>query len=143
MRYWGDGLRFVVPVRNISSAPSPKCFGFKRGIIRLNAVNDRVAGIGQMAVPGTPRDSLHILDALNILDALMNGGGVKPEMPATGNASYSTSCSASSRSWATRSAPGSKIWTRRRFWRATMPDISPGPSAYGVVVAGPARRSEC
>ncbi len=50
-----DGLRFVVPVRTISSAPSPKYFGFKRGITWLNAVNDQVAGIGQMGVPGTPR----------------------------------------------------------------------------------------
>lgn len=37
-----------------------------------------------MVVPGTPRDSLHILDALLNLD-----GGVKPEMVATDNASYS------------------------------------------------------
>lgn len=39
VRLWGegllasvDGLRFVVPVRTISAAPSPKYFGFKRGI---------------------------------------------------------------------------------------------------------------
>ncbi len=39
VRYWGDGLlasvdglRFVVPVRTINAAPSPKYFGFKRGI---------------------------------------------------------------------------------------------------------------
>ncbi|WP_443743025.1 Tn3 family transposase [Streptomyces rhizosphaericus] len=82
VQFWGngllasvDGLRFVVPVRTISSAPSPKYFGFKRGITWLNAVNDQVAGIGQMVVPGTPHDSLHILDALLNLD-----GGVKPEM---------------------------------------------------------------
>ncbi|CAG6391949.1 hypothetical protein SCOCK_140147 [Actinacidiphila cocklensis] len=37
-----------------------------------------------MIVPGTPRDSLHILEALLNLD-----GGVKPEMVATDNASYS------------------------------------------------------
>ncbi len=61
---------------------SPKYFGFKRGITWLNAVNDQVAGIGQMVVPGTPRDSLHILDASLNLD-----GGVKPEMVATDNAS--------------------------------------------------------
>lgn len=42
------------------------------------------ASPSQMVVPGTPRDSLHILDALLNLD-----GGVKPEMVATGNASYS------------------------------------------------------
>lgn len=48
-----DGLRFVVPVRTINAGPSPKYFGHKRGITWLNAVNDQVAGIGQMVVPGT------------------------------------------------------------------------------------------
>ena len=59
-RAWGgglrasvDGLRFVVPVRTINAGPSPKYFGCKRGITWLNAVNDQVAGIGQMVVPGT------------------------------------------------------------------------------------------
>lgn len=92
MKFWGDGLlasvnglRFVVPVRTVSAAPSPKYFGFKRGITWLNAVSDQVTGIGQMVVPGTPRDSPHILDALLNLD-----GGVKPEMVATDNASAKT-----------------------------------------------------
>jgi TnpA family transposase len=49
-----------------------------RGITWLNAVNDQVAGIGQMVVPGTPRDSLHILDTLLNLDP-----GVKRNMIAT------------------------------------------------------------
>jgi hypothetical protein len=113
VRFWGegllasvDGLRFVVPVRTVSAAPSPKYFGFKRGITWLNAVNDQVAGIGQMVVPGTPRDSLHILDALLNLD-----GGVKrrwwpPTTPRT-----PTWCSACSRFSATTSARGSATWT--------------------------------
>lgn len=91
VKFWGegllasvDGLRFVVPKRTVNAGPSPKYYHFKRGITWLNAVNDQVAGIGQMVVPGTPRDSLHILDALLNLDA-----GVKPEMVATDNASYS------------------------------------------------------
>jgi TnpA family transposase len=61
VEFWGagllasvDGLRFVVPVRTVSAAPSPKYFGFKRGITWLNAVNDQVAGIGQMVVPRHP-----------------------------------------------------------------------------------------
>lgn len=90
VKFWGkgllasvDGLRFVVPVRSISTAPSPKYFAKKNGITWLNAINDQVIGIGQMVVPGTPRDSLFILDALLNLD-----GGVKPEMVATDNASY-------------------------------------------------------
>ncbi|MFJ4884646.1 Tn3 family transposase [Streptomyces sp. NPDC088731] len=113
VRHWGegllasvDGLRFQVPVRTINAAPSPKCFGFKRGITWLNAVNDQVAGIGQMVVPGTPRDSLHILDALLNLD-----GGVKPEMVATDNASYSDMVfgGACSRSSATTSAHRNRV----------------------------------
>jgi len=38
-----DGLRFVVPVRTLNAGPSPKYFGYKRGITWLNAVNDQVA----------------------------------------------------------------------------------------------------
>lgn len=90
VEHWGegllasvDGLRFVVPKRTINAGPSPKYYHFKRGITWLNAVNDQVAGIGQMVVPGTPRDSLHILDTLLNLDA-----GVKPDMVATDNASH-------------------------------------------------------
>lgn len=48
-----DGLRFVVPSRTINAGPSPKYYGFKRGITWLNAVNDQVSGIGAMVVPGT------------------------------------------------------------------------------------------
>jgi TnpA family transposase len=89
VQFWGkgllasvDGLRFVVPTRSINAAPSPKYFAKKKGITWLNAINDQVIGIGQMVVPGTPRDSLFILDALLNLD-----GGVRPEMVATDNAS--------------------------------------------------------
>lgn len=41
-------------------------------------MNDQVARIRQLVVPGTPRDLLHIVDGLLNLD-----GGVKPEMSAT------------------------------------------------------------
>ncbi len=97
-RAWGGGLlasagglRFVVPVRTINAGPSPKYFGCKRGITWLNAVNDQVAGIGQMVVPGTPRDSLFILDTLLNLDA-----GPKPEVVAPTTppaATWSSACS--------------------------------------------------
>ena len=49
----------------------------------LNAINDQVAGIGATVVPGTMRDSLHILDTM------LNHAGPKPEMVATDTASYS------------------------------------------------------
>ncbi|MER6923781.1 Tn3 family transposase, partial [Streptomyces spiralis] len=131
VRYWGDGLlasvdglRFVVPVRTISAAPSPKYFGFKRGITWLNAVNDQVAGIGQMIVPGTPRDSLHILDALLNLD-----GGVKPEMVATDNASYSDMVFGLFKILGYNFSPRFRDLDDQRFWRATMPGVEAG--SYG------------
>lgn len=131
VRYWGDGLlasvdglRFVVPVRTISAAPSPKYFGFKRGITWLNAVNDQVAGIGQMVVPGTPRDSLHILDALLNLD-----GGVKPEMVATDNASYSDMVFGLFKILGYNFSPRFRDLEDQRFWRATMPGVETG--TYG------------
>lgn len=90
-RTWGgglvasvDGLRFVVPVHSLHSAPAPQYFGFKRGMTWLNAVNDQVMGIGATIVPGAPRDSPYILDALLNLD-----GGPKPEMIVTDQGSYS------------------------------------------------------
>ncbi|MFE9694545.1 Tn3 family transposase [Micromonospora sp. NPDC005806] len=67
-----DGLRFVVPVQTIQAAPSPRFFGYKRGITWLNAVNDRFAGLGAIIIPGSMRDSLHVLDA-----------GPRPEMVTT------------------------------------------------------------
>lgn len=133
VRFWGegllasvDGLRFVVPVRTISSAPSPRYFGFKRGITWLNAVNDQVAGIGQMVVPGTPRDSLHILDALLNLD-----GGVRPEMVATDNASYSDMVFGLFKILGYNFSPRFRDLDDQRFWRASMPGVETG--TYGVL----------
>lgn len=133
VRFWGDGLlasadglRFQVPVRTINAAPSPKYFGFKRGITWLNAVNDQVAGIGQMVVPGTPRDSPHILDALLNLD-----GGVKPEMVATDNASYSDMVFGPFKILGYNFSPRFRDLDDQRFWRATMPGVETG--SYGAV----------
>ncbi|WP_260476484.1 transposase [Streptomyces sp. WAC 06783] len=79
-----NGLRFVVPVRTYRQPGAiAEVLRFKRGITWLNAVNDQVAGIGQMAVPGIPRVFLHILDALRTWT------GAKSEVVATGHASYS------------------------------------------------------
>ncbi len=121
-----DGLRFVVPVRTVSAAPSPKYFGFKRGITWLNAVDDQVAGIGQTVVPGTPRDLLHILDALLNLD-----GGVKPEMVANDNASYSDKVFGLFKILGYNFSPRFRDLEDQRFWRATMPGVETG--TYGAV----------
>ena len=78
-RLWGgglvasaDGVRFVVPVQTINALPSPRYFGKRRGVTWLNAINDQVAGIGAVVVPGTMRDSLNILDTMLNLDAGRN-----------------------------------------------------------------------
>jgi TnpA family transposase len=119
-QYWGggmlasvDGLRFVVPARTINAAPSPKYYGYKRGITWLNAVNDQVSGIGAMVVPGTPRDSLFILDTLLNLD-----GGVKPEMIATDHASYSDMVFGLFKMLGYRFSPRLRDLSDQRFWRA-------------------------
>jgi TnpA family transposase len=112
-----DGLRFVVPTRTIHGAPSPKYFGYKRGLTWLNAVNDQVSGIGAMVVPGTPRDSLFILDTLLNLD-----GGVKPEMIATDHASYSDAVFGLFKILGYRFAPRFRDLSDQRFWRADLPD---------------------
>jgi len=139
-RAWGGGLlasagglRFVVPVRTINAGPSPKYFGCKRGITWLNAVNDQVAGIGQMVVPGTPRDSLFILDPLLNLDA-----GPKPEVVATGNASCSDMVFGVFAILNYRFAPRFADLPGQRYWRAALPeplpadvDLSPGQQAIG------------
>lgn len=129
--HWGegllasvDGLRFVVPKRTINAGPSPKYYHFKPGITWLNAVNDQVAGIGQMVVPGTPRDSLHILDTLLNLDA-----GVKPEMVAIDNASYSDMVFGLFSMLGYNFSPRFRDLADQRFWRAEMPGVETG--GYG------------
>ncbi len=123
-----DGLRFVVPVQTINAGPSPKYFGYKRGITLLNAVNDQVMGIGQMVVPGTPRDSLFILDTLINIDA-----GPKPEVVTTDQASDSDMVFGIFSMLGYRFAPRFADLGDQRFWRADLPDgTTPG---YGPLEA--------
>ncbi len=67
-RSWGggevasaDGLRFVVPVRTIHSGPNPRYFGRERGVTWYNLASDQFTGLNAITVPGTLRDSLHLL----------------------------------------------------------------------------------
>ncbi|WUP38638.1 transposase [Streptomyces europaeiscabiei] len=69
-----------------------------------------------MVVPGTPRDSLFILDALLNLD-----GGVKPEMVATDNAAYSDMVFGIFKMLGYRFSPRFKDLEDQRFWKAQMP----------------------
>ncbi|MBW4040210.1 MAG: Tn3 family transposase [Acidobacteria bacterium] len=56
-----DGLRFVVPVRTIHSGPNPRYFGRERGITWYNLASNQFTGLNAITVPGTLRDSLHLL----------------------------------------------------------------------------------
>lgn len=81
-----------------------------------------------MVVPGTPRDSLHILDTLLNLD-----GGVKPEMVATDNASYSDMVFGLFKILGYNFSPRSADLDDQRFWRAEMDGIETG--GYGPLEA--------
>jgi TnpA family transposase len=122
-----DGLRFVVPVSSINTAPSPKYYGYKRGITWLNSVNDQVAGIGQLVVKGTDRDSLYTLDLMLNLDH-----GVRPEMVATDNASYSDIAFGLYKILGFRFAPRFADLRDKRLWHATVPGEGPR-EGYGVL----------
>jgi TnpA family transposase len=123
-----DGLRFVVPVRTLNAGPSPKYFGYKRGLTWLNAVNDQVSGIGAQIVPGTPRDSLYILDVLLNLD-----GGPKPDLVATDEASYSDMVFGVFQILGYRFSPRIADIGDTRYWRASWPGDPQGD--YGPLVA--------
>lgn len=96
----------------------------------LNAVNDQVAGIGAMVVRGTPRDSLYTLDTLLNLD-----GGVKPEMVAADNASYSDMAFGLYKMLGFRFAPRFRDLADQRFWRADLPDGEASAAGYGPLEA--------
>jgi TnpA family transposase len=121
-----DGLRFVVPVRTINAAPNPKYFGHGRGLTWFNAVNDQVAGIGAIVVPGTVRDSLYVLDTILNLD-----GGAKPEMIASDTASYSDMVFGIFTLLGYRFSPRIADLADQRLWRATLPGQT--PADYGVL----------
>lgn len=116
-----DGLRFVVPVRTINAAPNPKYFGRGRGLTWFNAVNDQVAGIGAVVVPGTVRDSLYVLDTMLNLD-----GGPKPEMVASDTASYSDMVFGIFTLLGYRFSPRIADLADQRLWRATLPGQNAG-----------------
>jgi TnpA family transposase len=118
-RAWGgglvasiDGLRFVVPVATINAAPNPHYFGMRRGATWLNAVNDQYSGIGAIAVPGTVRDSLYVLDLLLNID-----GGPRPEVVVTDEASYTDMVFGVFRILGYQFSPRIADLSDSRFWR--------------------------
>ena len=78
----------------------------------MNYLNDQVSGLGAAVVPGTVRDSLHILDGLLDLD-----GGQRPEMVATDTASYSDQIFGLFALLGYRFSPRLADLPDQRFWR--------------------------
>lgn len=107
-----DGMRFVVPVATVNAGANPRYFGQGRGLTWLNYLNDQVSGLGAVVVPGTVRDSLHILDGLLDLD-----GGQRPEMVATDTASYSDQVFGLFTLLGYRFSPRLAGLPDQRFWR--------------------------
>jgi TnpA family transposase len=89
--HWGDGqtasadgLRFLAPKSAIHAGPNPRYFGKGRGITWYNMLSDQYSGLGATVVPGTLRDSLHILALL-----LEQETELDPSQIMTDNAAYS------------------------------------------------------
>ena len=59
-----DGLRFVTPVRTLNAGPNRKYFGSDRGLTYYNFTSNQFTGLHGIAVPGTLRDSIFILEGL-------------------------------------------------------------------------------
>ena len=116
-----DGMRFVVPVASVTTGSNPRYFGRSRGLTWLNYLNDQHAGLGGVVVPGTIRDSLHILDGLLELD-----GGQRPEMIATDTSSYSDQVFALFTLLGYRFSPRLADLPDQRFWRID-PTANYGP----------------
>lgn len=68
VKSWGDGtmaaadgLRFIVAVKTLYAGPNPKYFPQKKGMTWNNLLSDNLAGLNDVPVPGTLKDSLSLL----------------------------------------------------------------------------------
>jgi len=120
-RQWGggevasaDGLRFVVPVRTLNAGPNPRYFGPGRGVTYLNFLSDQFAGFHAIVVPGTLRDSLHILDGL-----LEQQTTLQPAELMTDTAGYSDQVFGLFRLLGYQFSPRLADIGSARFWRIT------------------------
>lgn len=59
-----DGIRFIVPAKNLAAQANSKYFGSKRGITFYTLVSDQFTQINGTVIPGTMRDSLYLLASL-------------------------------------------------------------------------------
>ena len=79
-----DGIRYITPQRSLYSCSNPKYFGRGRGITFYNFVSDQYIGFHGMAVSGTLRDSLYLLEGF-----LNQPSELAPQQIMTDTAGYS------------------------------------------------------
>lgn len=107
-----DGMRFVIPVATINAAYNPRYFGRGRGSTLYSWMADTHTVFAQKLIPGTQRDSLHVLDGL-----LANPTGIQPEMVSTDTAGASEIVFALSWALGYRWAPRLADLPNQRLWR--------------------------
>ncbi len=107
-----DGMRFVIPVSTINAAYNPRYFGRQRGSTLYSWMADTYTVFAHKLIPGTQRDSLHVLDGL-----LANQTGIQPEMVSTDTAGASEIVFALAWALGYRWAPRLADLPDQRLWR--------------------------
>jgi len=107
-----DGMRFVVPVRTINAGPNPRYFATGSGVTWLNCMSAQFAGLHALVVPGTIRDSLHLLDTILEQDPQQ-----QPQIVTTDTASYSDQVFGLFKLLGRQFAPRLADLPAKRFWR--------------------------
>ena len=107
-----DGMRFVIPVSTIHAAYNPRYFGRQRGSTLYSWMADTYTVFAQKLIPGTQRDSLHVLDGL-----LANQTGIQPQMVSTDTAGASEIVFALAWALGYRWAPRLADLPDQRLWR--------------------------
>ena len=105
-------MRFVIPVSTIHAAYNPRYFGRQRGSTLYSWMADTYTVFAQKLIPGTQRDSLHVLDGL-----LANQTGIQPEMVSTDTAGASEIVFALAWALGYRWAPRLADLPDQRLWR--------------------------
>ena len=107
-----DGLRFVVPVKNLMSQANSRYFGVKRGVTYYSLMSDQYTQLHGMVVPGTMRDSLFLLASL-----LEQNTNLEPKEIMTDTAGYSDVIFGLFQLLGYRFSPRLKDMGKARFWR--------------------------
>ncbi len=129
VQHWGggevasaDGLRFVVPIRNVFSGANSKYFGAGRGITYYSLISDQYTQLHYSVIPGTLRDSLYLVSLL-----LEQQTSSQPQEIMTDTAGYSDVVFGLCRLLGFHFSPRIKDIGSLRYWRIDM------KAEYGIL----------